>query len=281
VHQVTFTSDFGLSDPYVGEVKGVLTAIAPEARIIDLTHDIEPGNLVQASFTLSKSFRYFADGTLHLVVVDPGVGTTRGIVAVRTSRFTFVGPDNGVLWEAVQRDLPGRIAVLEPAKLYVELQKRCPGNPVVARLVEGGMSATFHGRDLFAPLAAYICEGHPLEAVASPGKALEKLLLPAPVRTEQSVAGRVLYIDRFGNLVTNIGRDLVESNDEVFIKARNELVLVGGLSDTYAQVETGKPLALIGSRNNLEIAVNRGSARDLFETGCGAEILVMKGTREQ
>jgi S-adenosylmethionine hydrolase len=211
--------------------------------------------------------------------VDPGVGTTRGIVAVRTRRFIFVGPDNGVLWEAVQEDGPVSIDVLEPAKLYVELNRRCPGNAVVGRLAENGMSATFHGRDLFAPLAAYICEGYPLQDVAFAGKELEKLVLPAPVQNEQSVAGRVLYIDRFGNLVTNIGRALVGVSDEVFIKARNELVLVGRLSATYAQAAPGKPLALIGSRNNLEIAVNGGSARDLFEAGCGAEILVMRGTK--
>jgi S-adenosylmethionine hydrolase len=279
VHLVTFTSDLGLSDPYVGEVKGVLAAIAPEVRIIDLTHNIEPGNLVQASFTLSESFRYFPEGTLHLVVVDPGVGTLRGIVAVRTKSFFFVGPDNGVLWEAVQRDRPARIAVLDPARLYVELQNRYPCNNVIGRLVEGGVSATFHGRDLFAPLAAYLCEGYPLEAVSLPGEALEKLALPAPVQTDRSVAGRVLYVDRFGNLVTNIPREMVDLNDEVFIKSGNEIVMVGTLSATYADSEPGKPLALIGSRNNIEIAVNRGSASDLYNAGCGAEILVMKETR--
>jgi S-adenosylmethionine hydrolase len=265
----------------VGEVKGVFAAIAPEVRIIDLTHDIEPGNLVQASFMLSESFRYFPDGTLHLVVVDPGVGTLRGIAAVRTSSFTFVGPDNGVLWEAVHRDGPKSFAVLDPARLYVELQSRHPHNAVIGRLVERGISATFHGRDLFAPLAAYLCKGHPLEAVASSAGALEKLVLPAPVQTERSVAGRVVYVDRFGNLVTNISRELVGGNDEVFIKARNELALVGRLSATYADIGEGKPLALIGSRNNLEIAVNRGSARDLFDAGRGTEILVMKETRGQ
>jgi len=281
VHLVTFTSDFGLSDPYVGEVKGVILAIAPEARIIDVTHDIEPGNLLQASFALSGSFRYFTEGTLHLVIVDPGVGTGRDIVAVRTPRFTFVGPDNGVLWEAVQRDGPGEIFMLDTERLYAELQRRHSDNTVVRHILKNGTSATFHGRDLFAPLTAYLCAGHPLGAVADPCEELVKLMLPVPVKTEQSVAGRVIYTDRFGNLVTNIPRDLINHNDEVFIKVKNELALVGRMSHTYAEVHQGEPLALIGSRNTLEIAVNRGSACEYYDASNGDEILILKGKRGQ
>jgi hypothetical protein len=279
VHTVTFTSDFGLSDPYVGEVKGVISSIVPEVRIIDLTHHIEPGNTVAASFVLAGSFRYFPEGTLHLVVVDPGVGTERAIIAARTTHYRFVGPDNGVLWEALQRDGLQEVHALDSGQLYRWLERSYPGNPVIGHIVESGASNTFHGRDLFAPLTACLCAGLPIGKVASRttrGEIVE-LTIPPPAETDRSVTGRVLYVDRFGNLVTNIQCSLVEPDFEVFMRVRNELVLVGRLSTAYAEVEAGTPLALIGSRDYLEIAVNRGSARDYFGAAAGSEILVMKG----
>jgi S-adenosylmethionine hydrolase len=277
VQLVTFTSDFGLSDPYVGEVKGVVAALAPQVRVIDISHDIEPGNLLQGSFVIAGSFRYFTAGTVHLVVVDPGVGTPRGILVVQTRQYRFIGPDNGVLYEAVQRSGLEKLFELDTVRLYEELQARFPGNSVVEHLLQTGTSSTFHGRDLFAPLTAYLCSGYPLEAVAKRREELERLVIPAPVQTETSVAGRIIYIDRFGNLVTNIPDAYVDRDDEVFIKARNELSLVGRIAETYADVQTGTPLALIGSRGNLEIALNRGSAREYFDAASGDEILVMKG----
>jgi S-adenosylmethionine hydrolase len=276
---VTFTSDFGLSDPYVGEVKGVVSSFTPEVRIIDLTHLIEPGNLIAASFVLAESFRYFPERTLHLVVVDPGVGTDRAIVFARTNHYCFVGPDNGVLWEALHRDGLTELYALDSERLYRSWSKRSSDNPVIGRIVSSDASATFHGRDLFAPLVAHVCAGHPVGEVTDrmDGRDIVKLAIPAPVQSDDSVTGRVLYIDHFGNLVTNIPRSLLGRPGEVFIRMRNELVLVGKLMNTYAEVEPGKPLALIGSRNCLEIAVNRGSARDHFGSRAGNEILVMKG----
>lgn len=274
---LTFTTDFGLSDPYVGEVKGVIAAISHDTRIIDITHDVEGGNVLEASFLLTGSYRYFEDHALHLVVVDPGVGTGRDIIIVQTTRYTFIGPDNGVLYSAVQDDGVEVIFTLDVDRLYGELRSRFYGNGVVSRILESGKSSTFHGRDLFAPLTAYLSLGFPVANVGKPGEGMAKLPLPEPVLNKGSIVGRVMYIDRFGNIITNVHRRLVGIDDEVFIKRKNELVRVGKLVETYADVPAGKHAALIGSRNRLEIAVNGGDARKHFGAVMGDEILVKRG----
>jgi S-adenosylmethionine hydrolase len=278
---LTFISDFGLSDPYVGEVKGVVKAVSPDAEIIDITHGIEPGNLLEASFVLAGAYRYFSAGSVHLVVVDPGVGTGRDIIAVHTADHCFIGPDNGVLHEAVKEEGENdmKIYALDRVLLYEELSRRAAGNRVVQRLLDAPASATFHGRDLFAPLAGLLLEEVQTRSVCVPcdRKRMERLDIPVPVEKERSVTGTVLHIDRFGNLITNIPGDLLRGGGDVFIHVKDELVSVGSLVGTYADVEAGKPVALISSRRHLEIAVNGGSARDYFAASCGDEILVMRG----
>jgi len=277
VNLVTFTTDFGISDPYVGEVKGVVDAISPDTRIIDITHDVEQGNVLQASFLLTGSYRYFADHALHLVVVDPGVGTGRDIIIVQTTRYTFIGPDNGVLYAAVHGDGVEAIFTLDADRLYGELRSRFFGNGVVSRILESGTSSTFHGRDLFAPLTAYLSSGFPVSNVGRPREGIMELRLPEPVVEEGSVIGRVMYIDRFGNIISNIHRHLLGTDGEVFIKIKNKLIHVGRIVKTYADVEAGTPAALISSRNTLEIAVNGGNAGKHYGTVAGDEILVKRG----
>jgi S-adenosylmethionine hydrolase len=281
VNLVTFTTDFGVSDPYVGEVKGVVDAISPDTRIIDITHDVEQGNVLQASFVLTGSYRYFADHALHLVVVDPGVGTGRDIVIVQTTRYMFIGPDNGVLYAAVHDDGVEIIFALDADRLYGELRSRFFGNGVVSRILENGTSSTFHGRDLFAPLTAYLSLGFPVSNVGKPAEGMEELRLPEPVVDGGSVTGRVMYIDRFGNIISNIHRSLLGENDEVFIRIEDKLIHVGRIVRTYADVQAGTPAALISSRNRLEIAVNGGNAGTHFGAVAGDEILVKRGKEDR
>ena len=272
----TFTTDFGLSDPYVGEVKGVVDAISPETRVIDITHDVEPGNMLQASFLLTGSYRYFTDNALHLVVVDPGVGTGRDILIVQTRRYTFIGPDNGVLYAATHDDGVEVIFSLDADRLYGELRSRFYGNSVISRILEQGTSSTFHGRDLFAPATAYLSSGFPVSNVGRPRESMVELKLPEPVVDEGSVAGRVIYIDHYGNIVTNIHRRYLGGTGEVYIKIKGEMRHVGSMVNTYDDVPAGRPAALVSSRDRLEIAVNGGSAAEHFGAVRGDEILVKK-----
>jgi S-adenosylmethionine hydrolase len=273
---LTFTSDFGITDSYVAEVKGVLKALDPELHIIDITHWLEPGNLTAAAFVLLHAFRYFAAGTVHLAVIDPGVGSERDILAVRTGRYVFVGPDNGILQEAVEADGGGSIFALEIECFFKKLSSLYRGNDVLQRIVKQGPSATFHGRDLFAPLSAYLCGGHPLEEVAVQKSSMVEYRIMRPMVCEDSVTGKVVYIDRFGNLITNVEENLVGQEDEIFLKTDRTMTLVGRLKNSYASAGRGAPIAIIGSRGLLEIAVSGGSAQAQFEADYGSDILVMK-----
>jgi S-adenosylmethionine hydrolase len=286
---LTFTSDFGSRDPYVSEVKGVIHACDPDIRIIDITHWIDPGNLTAASFVLLHSFGYFVRGAVHLAVIDPGVGSSRDILAVRTGRYVFIGPDNGILFEAVKADGGGRIYALEVDRFLQKLEALYRGNEVIERIAKQGPSSTFHGRDLFAPLAGYILgvEGsgdmpgsdkilERLEGVAHRKDFMVPLEIMHPSGTESRVSGKVVYIDRFGNLISNIAEDLLAQEDEIFLKTQKSMTLVGTLKRSYSMVGEGVPLALIGSRGLLEIAVNGGSAKDYFKAGYGDDILVLK-----
>jgi hypothetical protein len=273
---LTFLSDFGTTDSYVAEVKGVVGAFDPEIRVVDITHWIEPGDITQASFVLAHSYTYFRKGSCHLVIVDPGVGSERAIIAFVTDLYTFVAPDNGVLWEVFQKEQNGTVHRLEVSRLFTVLEKTYPKNPVLRRILKNGPSATFHGRDLFAPFAAYILGGHPLEEVSERKDALVSHEILRPVVKSDRVMGAVVYIDRFGNLISNIEGSLVSESDEVFIKSGTSVTSVGTLRRSYSQEKTGAPLPLIGSRVYLEIAVNRASARDHFDANTGDEVLVLK-----
>ncbi|KPJ86856.1 MAG: hypothetical protein AMS17_10730 [Spirochaetes bacterium DG_61] len=286
---LTFTSDFGSRDPYVSEVKGVIHACDPDIRIIDITHWIDPGNLTAASFVLLHSFGYFVRGAVHLAVIDPGVGSSRDILAVRTGRYVFIGPDNGILFEAVKADGGGRIYALEVDRFLQKLEALYRGNEVIERIAKQGPSSTFHGRDLFAPLAGYILGVEGSGDMPGSDKILERLkevahckdfMVPLeimhPSGTESRVSGKVVYIDRFGNLISNIAQGLLSQEDEIFLKTQKSMTLVGTLKRLYSMVGEGVPLALIGSRGLLEIAVNGGSAKDYFKAGYGDDILVLK-----
>ncbi|HLJ56584.1 MAG TPA: SAM-dependent chlorinase/fluorinase [Chthonomonadaceae bacterium] len=249
---VTLTTDFGHADVYVGVMKGVILAIAPRARLVDLTHEVGPQAIEEAAVKLEAAVPYFPDGTVHLVVVDPGVGGDRRALIVRTARCVFVAPDNGVLAEALRADPPLEVEAIDEAARPCLLPK---------------MSATFHGRDLFAPVAARLALGAPPSQFGRPLAASEIVTLPgsAPALDGDALRIPVLYADHFGNLVTALRR--TEWDESAWASADPATVAfeVGalrwsGIVATYAAVPVGAPLAYWGSSGRLEIAVRNGSA---------------------
>ncbi|MBX6422493.1 S-adenosyl-l-methionine hydroxide adenosyltransferase family protein [Thermosulfurimonas sp. F29] len=250
---VVLLTDFGLRDHYVGVMKGVILSRVPEAVLVDLTHEIPPQNVRAAAYELAVSWSYFPEGSVFLCVVDPGVGTARrALAAVIEGRF-FVGPDNGLLTLVLRRHGAFEIRAVEAERFSLP-----------------GASTTFHGRDLFAPVAAEILRGRPLRDFGPRIEDPVLLPFPEPEPVPGGWRARVLRVDRFGNLILNLSvRELPFGSFRVEVEGRRV-----PLARTYAEVPEGEPLALIGSDGFLEIAVNRGSAAELF--GEDPEILVLK-----
>jgi len=253
-------TDFGSADGYVGTMCGVMLDIAPDARLVDISQQINPQDVRQAAYVLYTAYPFFPQRTVHLVVVDPGVGSERRAIAMKTPSGQFVGPDNGVFSYVLAR---------EPAEAVVEL-----ANP---RYQLSPVSHTFHGRDIFAPAAAHLAAGVPIEDL---GPAVDDpLVFPVPRLEIDSgaIRGEVLHTDRFGNVITSIGSLLWEGDELVLdpafgdgaqsvrFRAARATVEVGrqtlrSVHRTYADVELGEPLALVGSEGHLEIAVRQGDA---------------------
>ncbi len=243
---VTLLTDFGLRDSYVAEMKAVILTHAPHVTVVDLTHGVPPGDIAAARYLLHRSWGRFPSGTVHVVVVDPGVGSPRRALAVSAGGHSFVGPDNGVLE-----------SVLDDA--------------VVVSLPVGSEAApTFHGRDVFAPAAARLALGTPIGQLGTTVSDPVRLPFPVPERRGETVVGQVVYVDRFGTLVTNIpGVGL----------APGATVVVGGehaamVQRTFADVEPGILVAFVGSGGTLEIAVRDRSAAQSTGTGVGGEVRV-------
>lgn len=253
---ITLLTDFGLEDPYVGMVKGAILARFRQATLVDLTHAIPPQDIAAARFWIARSYRWFPAGTLHLVVVDPGVGSARDPLAVEVDGHLFVGPDNGVFADVLAQPGPQRAHRIEPERLGI-----------------GELSATFHGRDLFGPAAAVLAASSDgdLERI---GRRRELPPLQPPTRTggiEGAVSGCVVVVDHFGNLITDIAADQLSSD-------KTCRVLLGGQAfavvHTYAEAVPGQGVALIGSLGTLEIAVRNGSAAELLGVGAGAVVSI-------
>jgi S-adenosyl-L-methionine hydrolase (adenosine-forming) len=268
---IALLTDFGTSDPYVGVMKGVIATHCPAARTIDLSHQVSPQNIQQAAYLLRSAYRYFPLYTIFLVVVDPGVGTQRRPVAIQTSHGLFVGPDNGVL-----------SAVLDEVDTW----------QAVALWPPEQLSATFHGRDLFAPVAARLACGSALSEVGSPTADLARISLARVDLSEPSMfVGEVLHIDHFGNIVTSLGplewqdggRSLLlagrsDQPEIVFPASSAEVVLgarrLSGIQPAYGAAHPGDLLALINSDRQLEIAVNQGNAARLLGCQIGDSVQV-------
>ena len=270
---ITLTTDFGLADPYVAAMKGVILSLNPAATIVDITHQVRPQQVAQAAFLLGQALPYFPRGTIHVIVVDPGVGTARQALALATPEMLLVGPDNGVLSAALpeetrRRALPGpdpRGVELAEGYCAVALRRR--------RYMRKPVSATFHGRDVFAPAAAYLSLGMELEALGSAVRRVQALPpFRARRRPDGALEGRVLHVDRFGNLVTDVrAEDLLAGRIEVSIGGQR----IEGLARTY---EEGPDLkALVGSAGYLEVACRGGSAAYRLGVDVGAGVLVREG----
>ncbi len=238
---ITLTTDFGTQDWFVGTMKGVILGLAPRATIVDLTHEIPPGDIRSGAFALAAGCRFFPKGTIHVAVADPGVGGARKAIAVQTANYFFVGPDNGVLSLALAREKIKSVHRLEKASYFFQ--------PV---------SHTFHGRDIFAPVAAHLSRGTPIRKLGPAQKDFVRLLWPQPHARRNRIEGEVVFIDRFGNAITNIENGDLNTRRDLEIVARRKRLCA--VNDFYQSVPTGRVVAVPGSSGFLEIAVNGGSA---------------------
>ena len=254
---ITLTTDFGVADWFVGTMKGVILGIQPRAHLVDITHEIPAGDIRAGAFALAASHGFFPRGTVHVAVVDPGVGSRRRAIAVRTMNYFFVGPDNGDLSLALARE---KIKALH----RITNEQFCLHS----------VSNTFHGRDVFAPVAANLSNGLPIGKVGASIKEFVKLSWPEPQRSANSIKGEIAYIDRFGNAITNIGNAAltspVEGSCEIIVKGKR----LCALQRFYQAVAHGDPVAVPGSSGFLELAVNGGSAANKFKLKVGEAVIL-------
>ena len=255
---VALLTDFGTRDHYAGTLKGVILGICPDANLIDIGHDVAAHDVLAAALELAACYRYFPHGTIFMVVVDPGVGSSRRGIAADVGDYKFVAPDNGVL-SAVFRE--------SPPKKVVELTERKYALPTISR--------TFEGRDRFAPAAAHLAKGVTLVALGRSIADYQRLDLPTPVTRDGELLGEVVRVDRFGNLITNIERRTFEQ----FADRRPIAIELGGkeipsMVATYAEARPKELCALFGSTDHLEIAVNAGDAAAMLGLGRGAAAVV-------
>lgn len=244
---VTLLTDFGTADGYVAQMKGVLLSHAPDISIVDITHDIAPQDVVHARFVVERYWRRFPPGTIHVVVVDPGVGSPRAALAVSSDHRCLMAPDNGVLTEPLRHET-ARVVALE---------------------VPHGASPTFHGRDVFAPAAAAVAMGTPILQVGTPYAGAACLDWPEPASDGSGhVQGEVIVIDHFGNAITNLLGSAGAGSRVAFDGC--ELPLMR----TYAEVAPGDPLALVGSSGHVEIAVREGNAARRFALRRGTRVIL-------
>jgi S-adenosylmethionine hydrolase len=260
---ITITTDFGHQGPFVGVMKGRILSRFPQARIIDLTHEIVVHWPAEAGFWLARSFEYFPSGTVHVAVVDPGVGTSRDIVAVSAREHLFLAPDNGLLAPIVSRHSDASIVRLDLQQL---------GRFGVQR-----PSATFHGRDIFAPIAAELAAGRcVLTDLGEPREALVPAWVDEPTVDAHGVAGVIITIDHFGNLISNIDAPLLGRFRQPVVQAGNHSF---PLLRTYGNAQPGEYLALINSFGVLEIARAEQSAAEGLGLSRGAPVTVREGSR--
>jgi S-adenosylmethionine hydrolase len=252
---ITLTTDFGLSDHFVGTMKGVILGIAPECTIVDISHDIAPFEILDGAFTIAQTYPYFPKGSIHVVVVDPGVGTARRPILVEAAGQFFIGPDNGVFSMIYDGQSP-RVRAITNQKMFL---------PSVSR--------TFHGRDVFAPAAAHLASG---AKPAQFGKTIAdyaQLGLMKPQQTSRRVwGGTILKVDRFGNLITNLHIDHFPDLRAKPFELSVGLRRIYGLVSTFGECTPGEPCAIIGSSGYVEVVVNQASAAKALGCGAGAPV---------
>ena len=254
---ITLLTDFGNKDHYVGVMKGVIFAINPKATIVDISHQISPQNIVEGAFLLSNVYTYFPQGTIHIAVVDPGVGSERKPILVKGENSFFVGPDNGIF-----------------GLLYDKFKKHSVIELTNPRFFLKSISTTFHGRDIFAPVAAYLSLGFPPLKMGKEIKNFQSLSLPQPIVKGGKIKGMVIYIDSFGNVITNISVHHLKKLRKKYYKIKIGNKVISGLSKNYQEVKKGELLATIGSSDLLEISVREGSAQKNLKSKTGNRVSV-------
>lgn len=256
---ITLSTDFGLSDSFVGTMKGVILSRAPRATIVDLTHGIAPGDVRAGAFALLTGYRYFPKRTVHVAVVDPGVGSERRAIAVQTRDFCFVGPDNGVLSWALAHETVQSVRLIGNERLWLQ--------PV---------SRTFHGRDMFAPVAAYLARGGTFERLGPSVTDFVQLPWPRIQEADGKLVGEVLVVDRFGNAITNLPEPSAPAKlaGNAVLAGRRRLCRVAAC---YDAVPPGRAVAVFGSSGFLEIAINGGSAAAQLRLRAGTRVTLCKG----
>lgn len=254
---ITLLTDFGIADAFVGVMKGVILGIAPHAHLVDLTHEVPPQAVTVAAFLLETAWREFPPTTIHLVVVDPGVGSARRALAAAGPRGRFVAPDNGVLTPVLEAGEATAVHALTRPEFF--------RHPV---------SGTFHGRDIFAPVAGHLANGVSLAALGPPVPDAVLLALPrSEPRPDGGAAGEVLHVDRFGNLMTNLPAALVTAGrgiPVVTVAGRQ----IRGLAESYAAAPSDRPGAIVGSAGTVEVFLRGGSAAALLGVDRGAPVIL-------
>jgi len=260
---ITMTTDFGLTDPFAGVMKGVILSIAPNATIVDITHEINPQDIQQGVYVIANSYGYFPKGTIHVCVVDPGVGTERRPLICEAGGHYFIGPDNGLFTETFRREKNAVARVITDRNKMLQ-----------------NVSATFHGRDVFAPAAAHLANGAALESFGPAAEDIKAIDLPWETRPAPDlIIGEVIYIDRFGNAVTNISRSIVEKTARDMEK--NEFGVdfsagtIDGILPNYSSAEDEEsPCAVFGSWDTLEIFVKNNDAAFIYGIETGDEVRI-------
>ncbi len=258
---ITLLTDFGLKGPYVASMKGVILSINPQCTLVDITHQVSPHDIREGAFILAQAYSTFPKGTIHLSVVDPGVGGPRKPILIVTQNYFFIGPDNGLLTIALRREKVKQGVLLRNPKFFLS-----------------EISSTFHGRDIFAPVAAHLSKGIKPHSFGPVTRSRNEISFPKPVKKGGEIIGEVLHIDTFGNLVTNIDEELLSpfSKDQTFfINAGRRTIQ--GLKKGYWEGMKNEPIALIGSGGLLEISVREGNAQKSLRVKKGDRVVVQKG----
>lgn len=252
---ITLTTDFGLQDYYVSAMKGVVLSIMPRVRLIDVSHQIPAHDIMAGAWALKNAAPLFPPGTVHLVVIDPGVGTQRKPVALQIRDQFFVGPDNGIF------------SLLTEDQNFTAVELSNPA------FWQPNPSSTFHGRDIFAPVAAHLCNGTKLSELGSPLDQMQTYRWASPIADRDGIQGWIIHIDRFGNLITNISASLIEEVTQGQpLKLYVGNTILNEIVNTFGSVVDGEPAAYIGSSGMLEIAINKGNAQQMLGIQKGAQI---------
>jgi S-adenosylmethionine hydrolase len=253
---ITLTTDFGLQDYYVSAMKGVMLQKAPDAYFVDISHDIPPQDIMAGAWVLENAVMLFPEHTVHLVVVDPGVGTSRNPIALKIDDQYFVGPDNGIFSHLIEKRTFEAV-VLDNHAYWRQAQT----------------SNTFHGRDIFAPAAAHLSNGVDLAELGNPVEDLHTYHWAVPIADKNGIEGWIIHIDKFGNLITNISTTLIEKvidTEQVKIYVGN--TILNSIDTMFEAVAEGEPVAYIGSSGMLEVGINKGNAQQMLGIHKGARI---------